>query len=206
MALIAWPGCDLGQIDLGGRLREHVGRRGHLVDQRKQDRDAAADRGKRHRGDVDEVAAARIAHHFGPTSPGVTAVSVAIQHKPLHVKSGGGTLENGLRMPRPPERPRPHGSCAPDRHGDAAFANGVFDGRLCASLLYQPDIAGNVGTILRLAACLGVGVDLIEPMGFAFGDRALARAGMDYASAGGGRRATSTGTLSRRRRRAAWCC
>ena len=32
--------------------------------------------------------------------------------------------------------------------------------------LYQPDIAGNVGTILRLAACMGVGVDLIEPMGY----------------------------------------
>ena len=47
--------------------------------------------------------------------------------------------------------------------------------------LHQPDIAGNVGTILRLAACLGVGVDLIEPMGFAFSDRALARSGMDYA-------------------------
>jgi len=46
--------------------------------------------------------------------------------------------------------------------------------------LYQPDIAGNVGTILRLATCLEVGVDLIEPMGFAWGDRALARAGMDY--------------------------
>lgn len=49
--------------------------------------------------------------------------------------------------------------------------------------LYQPDIAGNVGTILRLAACLGVEVDLIEPMGFAWSDRALARAGMDYAGA-----------------------
>lgn len=47
--------------------------------------------------------------------------------------------------------------------------------------LFEPEIAGNVGTILRTAACLGVGVDLIEPMGFAFGDRALARAGMDYA-------------------------
>jgi tRNA (cytidine/uridine-2'-O-)-methyltransferase len=46
--------------------------------------------------------------------------------------------------------------------------------------LYQPDIAGNVGTILRLAACLGAGVDLIEPMGFPWGDRALSRAGMDY--------------------------
>lgn len=49
--------------------------------------------------------------------------------------------------------------------------------------LYQPDIAGNVGTIIRLAACLGVAVDLIEPMGFAWSDRALARAGMDYADA-----------------------
>lgn len=48
--------------------------------------------------------------------------------------------------------------------------------------LHQPDIAGNVGTILRLAACLDVGVDLIEPMGFAYGDRSLARAGMDYAA------------------------
>ena len=48
--------------------------------------------------------------------------------------------------------------------------------------LYQPDIAGNVGTILRLTACFDVGVDLIEPMGFAYADRALARAGMDYAA------------------------
>ncbi|HVF95371.1 MAG TPA: tRNA (cytidine(34)-2'-O)-methyltransferase [Sphingomonas sp.] len=49
--------------------------------------------------------------------------------------------------------------------------------------LYQPDIAGNVGTILRLAACMGIAVDLIEPMGFAWSDKALARAGMDYADA-----------------------
>jgi tRNA (cytidine/uridine-2'-O-)-methyltransferase len=48
--------------------------------------------------------------------------------------------------------------------------------------LYQPDQAGNVGTILRLAACLAVPVDLIEPCGFAFSDRALKRAGMDYAA------------------------
>jgi tRNA (cytidine/uridine-2'-O-)-methyltransferase len=47
--------------------------------------------------------------------------------------------------------------------------------------LYQPDQAGNVGTILRLGACLGVAVDVIEPCGFAFSDRALKRAGMDYA-------------------------
>jgi tRNA (cytidine/uridine-2'-O-)-methyltransferase len=47
--------------------------------------------------------------------------------------------------------------------------------------LYQPDQAGNVGTILRLAACLGVPVDVIEPCGFPWGDKALKRAGMDYA-------------------------
>jgi tRNA (cytidine/uridine-2'-O-)-methyltransferase len=47
--------------------------------------------------------------------------------------------------------------------------------------LYQPDQAGNVGAILRLAACLELPVDIIEPCGFAFSDRALKRAGMDYA-------------------------
>jgi tRNA (cytidine/uridine-2'-O-)-methyltransferase len=46
--------------------------------------------------------------------------------------------------------------------------------------LYQPDIPGNTGTILRLAACLGLGVDIIEPAGFEISDRNLKRAGMDY--------------------------
>jgi tRNA (cytidine/uridine-2'-O-)-methyltransferase len=46
--------------------------------------------------------------------------------------------------------------------------------------LYQPDIAQNTGTILRLAACLGVGVDVIAPAGFDMSDRALRRAGLDY--------------------------
>ena len=46
--------------------------------------------------------------------------------------------------------------------------------------LYQPDQAGNVGTILRLGACLEVPVAIIEPCGFPFSDRALKRAGMDY--------------------------
>jgi tRNA (cytidine/uridine-2'-O-)-methyltransferase len=47
--------------------------------------------------------------------------------------------------------------------------------------LHQPDQAGNVGTIMRLAACLSVPLDLIEPLGFPWGDKALKRAGMDYA-------------------------
>ena len=46
--------------------------------------------------------------------------------------------------------------------------------------LYEPDIPPNVGTILRLAACFGVPVDIIEPCGFPLDDRRLRRAGMDY--------------------------
>lgn len=46
--------------------------------------------------------------------------------------------------------------------------------------LFEPEIAGNVGSILRLGACLGVPVDLIEPMGFEWDDRRVRRAAMDY--------------------------
>jgi tRNA (cytidine/uridine-2'-O-)-methyltransferase len=46
--------------------------------------------------------------------------------------------------------------------------------------LYEPDIPQNTGTILRLAACLGVPVDVIGPAGFDLSDRTLKRAGLDY--------------------------
>ncbi len=46
--------------------------------------------------------------------------------------------------------------------------------------LYQPDIPQNTGTILRLAACLDVAVDVIEPAGFDLSSRALKRAALDY--------------------------
>ena len=46
--------------------------------------------------------------------------------------------------------------------------------------LYQPDIPQNCGTLLRLGACLGVPLDIIEPCGFVLSDRQLKRAGMDY--------------------------
>lgn len=46
--------------------------------------------------------------------------------------------------------------------------------------LYEPEIAGNVGAVLRLGACLGVPVDLIEPMGFTWDDRRVRRTAMDY--------------------------
>src|SRR4029079_8122560 len=46
--------------------------------------------------------------------------------------------------------------------------------------LYEPDIAQNTGTILRLSACLGIEAHIIEPAGFPVSDRAFRRAGLDY--------------------------
>lgn len=46
--------------------------------------------------------------------------------------------------------------------------------------LFEPEIAQNVGSILRLGACFGAAVDLIEPMGFAWDDRRVRRTAMDY--------------------------
>ena len=46
--------------------------------------------------------------------------------------------------------------------------------------LYEPDIPQNTGSILRLAACLGVEAHIVEPTGFPSSDRAFRRAGMDY--------------------------
>jgi tRNA (cytidine/uridine-2'-O-)-methyltransferase len=47
-------------------------------------------------------------------------------------------------------------------------------------VLFQPDIPQNAGAMMRLAACFGVPVDLIEPCGFPLDDRRIRRAGMDY--------------------------
>jgi tRNA (cytidine/uridine-2'-O-)-methyltransferase len=46
--------------------------------------------------------------------------------------------------------------------------------------LFEPEIAGNVGAVLRLCACLGAAVDLIEPMGFEWDDKRVRRTAMDY--------------------------
>ena len=50
--------------------------------------------------------------------------------------------------------------------------------------LFEPDIPQNCGAMLRLAACLGVAVDIIEPCGFPVDDRRMRRAGMDYLDRG----------------------
>ena len=46
--------------------------------------------------------------------------------------------------------------------------------------LFEPEIAGNVGAVMRLGACFGVAVDLIEPMGFGWDDARVRRTAMDY--------------------------
>lgn len=46
--------------------------------------------------------------------------------------------------------------------------------------LYQPEIPQNVGTLMRLGACVGAGIDIIEPCGFPLSDKRMQRAGMDY--------------------------
>lgn len=46
--------------------------------------------------------------------------------------------------------------------------------------LYQPDIPQNTGTMLRMAACLGVPVEIVEPAGFDVSDRHFRRSGLDY--------------------------
>ena len=71
--------------------------------------------------------------------------------------------------------------------------------------LYQPDIPQNAGTLMRLAACLDVPVDLIGPAGFDFSDRAFRRAALDYLAhvdlirhdSWDGFQAARTGTASR---------
>jgi tRNA (cytidine/uridine-2'-O-)-methyltransferase len=47
-------------------------------------------------------------------------------------------------------------------------------------VLYQPDIPQNAGAMMRLAACMGVPLDLVEPCGFPLSDQRMKRAGMDY--------------------------
>jgi len=46
--------------------------------------------------------------------------------------------------------------------------------------LYQPDIPQNVGAAMRLCACMGMKLNLIEPFGFPWKEKEFRRIGMDY--------------------------
>jgi len=65
--------------------------------------------------------------------------------------------------------------------------------------LFQPDIAQNAASLIRLSACLGVAVDIIEPCGFVFADKNFRRAGMDYLDQADITRHTSWDTFLRDR-------
>lgn len=68
-------------------------------------------------------------------------------------------------------------------------------------VLFEPDIPQNAAAILRLAACLGTPVDIVEPCGFVFDDARLRRVGMDYAARAEMRRHSSWGAFQEEARR-----
>ncbi len=55
-----------------------------------------------------------------------------------------------------------------------------YDATMIRAALYQPDIPQNAGAAMRLCACMGMGLDIIEPCGFVLDDKKLRRSGMDY--------------------------
>jgi tRNA (cytidine/uridine-2'-O-)-methyltransferase len=65
--------------------------------------------------------------------------------------------------------------------------------------LFEPDIPQNAGALLRLGACLGVPVDIVEPCGFLLDDKRLKRAGMDYLGSADWRRHASWAAFRRDR-------
>ena len=65
--------------------------------------------------------------------------------------------------------------------------------------LFEPDIPQNAGALLRLGACLGVPVDIVEPCGFLLDDKRLKRAGMDYLDSADWRRHASWSAFRRDR-------
>jgi tRNA (cytidine/uridine-2'-O-)-methyltransferase len=81
--------------------------------------------------------------------------------------NSGPEMVNGLLIHGVSQRPR-------------AWAEPGLENPLMRIALYQPDIAQNTGTILRLCACLGIEAHIIEPAGFVSSDRTFRRAGMDY--------------------------
>jgi tRNA (cytidine/uridine-2'-O-)-methyltransferase len=105
--------------------------------------------------------------------PAFQPVGETLQHGPIqklrsHIRRGGPEA----RAPDGPRAwvPLETGPIIPSRSVQSVIRLG----------LYQPDIPQNAGTMLRLAACLGVPVEIVEPAGFDVSDRHLRRSGMDY--------------------------
>lgn len=63
----------------------------------------------------------------------------------------------------------------------SGYRKGIFQGMSVRLASFQPDIAQNLGGMIRLSACFAVPIDVIEPCGFPFSVKALRRSAMDYA-------------------------
>src|SRR5690625_5066929 len=74
------------------------------------------------------------------------------------------------------------GTAGPGRALQSALSTVLHRKIIMRLALYHPDIPQNCGSLMRLTACLGVPLDLIEPFGFVWNDRRLRRAGLDYAA------------------------
>ena len=181
---------DRRQIDLGGRQRQRVVRRIEAVDKR-PDRARGADCTKRRRR-VRVRKSRRVpspAHGHGkpaiaPHRPFENLVDSAAAPPGRRPPAASYTVEEAELCDRLPHKT----SETPDKYAflycrrhrrKLRRASGLIDLRLA---LFEPDIPQNTGALLRLAACFGVGVDLIEPLGFLFDDRRLRRAALDYAA------------------------
>jgi tRNA (cytidine/uridine-2'-O-)-methyltransferase len=159
---------------------------------------------------MDEIATPNAVFDAG-IFEGFTGHSTALaQRTDIHPERNGRSAESRAQLAGNPAAPS--GICGPDSGTTPACQQAIWQvtrplaqgraRRYSAAMeiaLYQPDIAGNTGTILRTAACFGVPVHIIEPCGFAFGDRALARAGMDYARAASVTRHTDWDAFARDR-------
>ena len=91
-----------------------------------------------------------------------------------------GTLIKGVQARKAAKRGKLHKSFAVSANSSIDAARWRAETTAMRIALYEPDIPQNTGTILRLAACLGVEAHIIEPAGFPTSDRAFRRAGMDY--------------------------
>src|SRR6266849_4732023 len=188
------------QIHFGGAERQRVLGRLHAVDERPH-RDGGAHAGHRRCGDRQKIAPRRRIRgmrthrlrlrrirHRASLPYNLTRPRASHREAPPRRPRGAGYRRRGTYtverfrlcdiLPHSrPLQPGIAGGCSPWCLPNRARARFPPAMRLA---LYEPDIPQNAGALLRLGACLGVAVDIIEPCGFVLGDRRLKRAGLDY--------------------------
>src|SRR6516162_239230 len=221
--LDALADLDLADIELGGGEREHVGRGIHLIDQRPGE-SGDAEAGHADGRQIQEVAAGAavmgvprrntIGHRSYTSSLSAPVTQPQGGEKPLigetgaplispaHQRLGPAVLRQTDAGDETPKAPPGKRCNSPGR------ARGIMQIRTFAKepagrmrlALFEPDIPQNCGTILRLATCLGVAADIIEPCGFLWDNRRLRRSGMDYLAGADVTRHESWAAFLRQRR------